>query len=86
MSTTNGTRSKNRQEVVVLTQVLADELNLGYESLDNQIVKKVEGKLISDLASLSRHVRKAKDTLTIELANGCTIVLDAQTSRPVEDL
>jgi S1-C subfamily serine protease len=77
----NGTKSKSRREVVVLTQVLADELNLGYDSLDNQIVKKIEGKLVSDLAGMAKVMAKAKETMTIELTDGCTIVLDAQKAK-----
>jgi len=64
-------------EVIVLTQVLADEINLGYDTLYNQIVHKVEGKIVSDLAHLAKLVKAAKETTTVQLKNGCTIVLDA---------
>ncbi|MBT6491258.1 MAG: PDZ domain-containing protein, partial [Deltaproteobacteria bacterium] len=74
----NGTKSKDRQEVIVLTQVLADELNLGYDTLDNQIVHSVEGKIVSDLAHLAKLISAAKETTTVQLKNGCTIVLDSE--------
>ena len=74
----NGTKSKDRQEVIVLTQVLADELNLGYDTLDNQIVHSVEGKIVSDLAHLATLIGAAKETTTVQLKNGCTIVLDSE--------
>ena len=44
-------------------------------------MKKVEGKLVSDLASMSKIMAKAKDTMTIELTDGCIIVLDAEKAK-----
>jgi len=82
----NGTKSKNRREVIILTQVLSDELNLGYDTLDNQIVKTVEGKPMSDLAQLAKIVRAAKQTITIELTNGCSIVIDAEQEKERNEL
>ena len=82
----NGTKYKNRREVIILTQVLSDELNLGYDTLDNQIVKTVEGKPMSDLAQLAKVVRSADQTITIELTNGCSIVIDAKQEKERKEL
>ncbi len=48
----NGVRTENRKEVVLLTKVLADEINLGYHDLDNLVIVKVNGRNISDMDSL----------------------------------
>jgi len=45
----NGVRTKERKELVLLTKVLADEINLGYHDIDNIIIEKVNGKKISEM-------------------------------------
>jgi S1-C subfamily serine protease len=43
----NGVRTEDRKEVVLLTKVLADEINLGYHDMDNVIITKINDKKIS---------------------------------------
>jgi hypothetical protein len=43
----NGLRTEDRKEVILLTKVLADEINLGYHDIDNVIIAKINGKKIS---------------------------------------
>jgi len=43
----NGLRTEDRREVVLLSKVLADEINLGYHDIDNLIIAKVNDKKIS---------------------------------------
>jgi len=47
-----GVRTKDRKQVVILTKVLADEINLGYHDIDNIIIEKVNGTKISTLKDL----------------------------------
>lgn len=48
----NGVRTEDRKELVLLTKVLADEVNLGYHDIDNVIIEKVNGKKISGIKDL----------------------------------
>jgi len=43
----NGLRTEEIKEVVLLTKVLADEINLGYHDIDNVIITKINDKKIS---------------------------------------
>jgi hypothetical protein len=48
----NGIRSKNRKEVVLLSKVLADEINQGYHDMSNLVVERVNGRSISEMKDL----------------------------------
>ena len=48
----NGKRTEDRKEVIVLVEVLADEINVGYHDLDNRVVSYVNGKKISTMEDL----------------------------------
>jgi len=48
----NGIRTAEKREIVLLTKVLADEINLGYHDMDNAVIEKVNGKKIADLNDL----------------------------------
>lgn len=48
----NGVRTADRQELILLTKVLADEINLGYHDTDNVIIEKVNGVKISSMKHL----------------------------------
>jgi hypothetical protein len=45
----NGVRTEDRKEVILLTKVLADEINLGYHDIDNVIITKINDKKISTI-------------------------------------
>jgi len=47
-----GVRTPERKQLIILTKVLADEINLGYHDIDNVIIEKVNGKKISDMRDL----------------------------------
>ena len=47
-----GKRTDDRKEVIVLVEVLADEINVGYHDLDNRVVSHVNGKKISTMGDL----------------------------------
>jgi hypothetical protein len=47
-----GKRTDDRKEVIVLVEVLADEINVGYHDLDNRVVSQVNGKRISTMEDL----------------------------------
>jgi len=53
-----GVRTEDRQELIILTKVLADEINLGYHDLDNIIIEKVNGKKVSSMIDLINSFEK----------------------------
>ena len=47
-----GKRTHDRRQIVVLTKVLADEINVGYNDLKDRVISHVNGKKISDMKDL----------------------------------
>lgn len=76
-----GRRSKERQEVVVLSQVLADELTIGYGHLYHEGVAEVCGKPIRNMRELLTSLDKAKGAVEIKTTTGGVIMLDAEQAR-----
>lgn len=72
----------DKQELVVLIQVLADEVNKGYHNFSNLIVEKVNGKNISGMKDLIQKVAET-DTgfLDIELENKTKIILETESMK-----
>jgi len=52
----NGKLSKDRKQVIVLTKVLGDEVNVGYEDFNNNVISKVNGKNVSSIEDLVRAI------------------------------
>jgi len=76
-----GRRTDRRREVVVLTQVLADELNVGYTRLEFSTVATVNGQAPVDLADLVSLIDAATETVDIRTSASERMVLDAATAR-----
>jgi S1-C subfamily serine protease len=71
-----GTRTEAQQEVVILTQILADELNVGYAHLYNEGVKTVNGQAPRDMRQFVSLVEQSTDTVEIETTSNGVIVLE----------
>lgn len=68
-----------KQEIIVLQQVLADEINKGYHDFSNLIVKKVNGQEISGMEDLINKIENTKDEfLVIELEDKNKIILEME--------
>ena len=76
-----GRRTPERTEVVVLSQVLADEVNVGYEHLDSESVHKVNGEAPRDMRHFVDQVTAASGFLELELGSGRRIVLHTEEAR-----
>ena len=61
-----GVRTEARQEVVVLSQVLADKLTVGYEAFATEIITEVNGKAPRDLAHLVAMVEASTDAVQLK--------------------
>lgn len=76
-----GTPTKERHEVVALTQVLADEVNVGYEARYCESVVTIDGHEPRDLKDFVDRVQSAEGTLRLEMSSGCLVVLDVDSAR-----
>ncbi|CAG9461655.1 unnamed protein product [Pedinophyceae sp. YPF-701] len=73
---------KADQQVVVLSQVLAHEINVGYEDIANTQVRKVNGEKVDNLAHLVDLVDGCKDKyLRLDLEYNQVVVLEAKAAR-----
>lgn len=74
----SGHRTSLQHEIVVLTQVLADEINVGYGSAYDKAVETVNGKAPRDLAEVVELIEGAKGIVEIVLTSGAIIALDTE--------
>lgn len=83
----NANRQRPGQQVVILSQVLVDEVNAGYQSFADLEVLRVDGQRVVNL----RHLRWLVDHCTgrflrIDLDDGRVVVLDREQARVVSKL
>jgi S1-C subfamily serine protease len=75
-----------RRQVVVLQYVLADEVNVGYHDVDNEVVTKVNGQDVKDLKDLVQKIESSTaDYIELETEEGDKMVLssaDAKSANP----
>ena len=71
----HGQRSPTRREVVVLSDVLSDQLNVGYESFKDQVISTLNGVEIEDFDHLTRLLDEARDEVKIKTQRGEWIIL-----------
>ncbi|MBL4771337.1 MAG: trypsin-like peptidase domain-containing protein [Planctomycetes bacterium] len=76
-----GVRSEEQQQYVVVTQILADRVTVGYESISEQGVLAVNGQQPRDLLHLIELVEAEQGLLKIDLTKGMSIVLQASEVR-----
>jgi PDZ domain len=77
----SGTRTPARQEVVILTQVLADEINVGYEHLYSESVVSVNGTMPRDMLDFVQQLESSRGLIEIKTSSDGTIVLDSEAAR-----
>ena len=77
---------QNRKELVILTQVLPDNINVGYHNYQNEIISKVNGKEIKAFKDLVVILHKQKEKyIIIETENNLRIILNTQNIDKVTD-
>lgn len=80
----SGLRRPEQQEIVVLAQVLADAVNVGYEAFHNDVVVAVNGHAPVDMADFVRRIDAARGEVVLELSSGAKVLLDADSARAAE--
>jgi len=76
-----GYRSAEQNEVVVLTQILADEINVGYGHLYNEAIAKLDGVPPRDIEDFVQRLSSARGVVEIETTSGGMIMLDSEEVR-----
>ena len=71
-----GVRTAERQEVVVISQILADEINVGYEDFFHEAVVSVNGRLPRDMADFVDQVQSAPDLVELTTSRQGTLIFD----------
>ncbi|MBZ0150293.1 MAG: trypsin-like peptidase domain-containing protein [Planctomycetes bacterium] len=77
----SGLRRPEQQEVVVLAQVLADAVNVGYEAFHNDVVVSINGTAPVDMRDFVRRLDAATGEVVFKLSSGATVLLDAEEAR-----
>ena len=77
--------TEGRREVVVLTQILADKINIGYEHLYSEAVATVNGETITDMADFVAKVAAAGERLEIKMSSDGIIAYDCATVADAND-
>jgi S1-C subfamily serine protease len=76
-----GSRTAERHEVVVLTQVLADELTVGYGQFFNESITALDGAPVRDLSDLAARLTSADGLVELHTSSSGVIVMDAAAAR-----
>ena len=76
-----GYRSAEQHEVVILTQILADEINVGYSHLYNEAVATLDGRVPRDMEDFVARMSAAQGVVEITTTSGGVIMLDADEVR-----
>jgi len=76
-----GYRSPQQHEVVILTQVLADEINVGYAHLYNEAIATLNGRAPLDMEDFVQTLSNARGVVEITTTSGGMIMMDADEVR-----
>jgi S1-C subfamily serine protease len=76
-----GFRTAQQHEVVILTQILADEINVGYAHLYNEAVATINGHAPLDMVEFVQALSSARGVVEITTTSGGIIMLDADEVR-----
>ncbi len=77
----SGMRTAHKQEAIILSQILADEINIGYEGLYSESIMSVNGKKPRDIQHFVSLVEKSTNTVEIHTSSNSRIVFDVKKAR-----
>lgn len=72
----SGVRTEERTEIVILSQILADEINVGYSHLYNESIAAVNGTMPRDLADFVSRVEGSNGVVELRTTTNGVILLD----------
>jgi hypothetical protein len=72
----SGHQSKDQKRAIILSQVLSDKVNVGYEELESERIVKVNGEVVADLTDLVQKIEATKEpTVRFESCDDDVIIL-----------
>jgi len=78
----NDVKSQEKQEVVIMQYVLADEINIGYNEWKNMVVDKVDGQTVAGLRDMIEKIEGAKgEYVQIEMESGEKMVFNVSKTK-----
>lgn len=77
----SGRVTEECQQVVVIAQVLADEINVGYEEFHSETVRSVNGVLPRDMRDFVRMIEESTGEVVLRSSCGGRIVFNADEAR-----
>jgi len=81
----SGERRADRQEIIVLAQVLADAVNVGYEPFTSDVVLEVNGTRPANMAEFVKVVDRSDSEVFIRLSSGASVLLPGAGARQSHD-
>jgi hypothetical protein len=81
----NGTRTPEQQEVVVLTHILGDELNVGYDDMYNEAVVTMNGYRPRDMRDFVARMLAAEGVITLGTSGPGVLMIDAIEARKAHE-
>ncbi len=76
-----GQRSEERREIVILTQVLNDKINVGYEEFYNEAVLSINGHRPRDMSDFVARLDQAEGVIELRTSGPGVIMLDSEEVR-----
>lgn len=73
----SGRRTEDCQDIIVLTQILADQINVGYEHLHSEAVVSVNGTRPRDLKAFVSLLKATDGVTELKMSSGGVIAMDA---------
>ncbi|MFT5735282.1 MAG: S1-C subfamily serine protease [Planctomycetota bacterium] len=80
-----GHRTKERQEIIVISQVLADELTVGYGPLYWESILRVNDVIPKDMADFVRLVEESEETVTFVTSSQGRLVFNVKEARQAQE-
>lgn len=81
----SGGRTSTKQETVILSQILADQINVGYESFYSESITSVNGKKPRDLQHIVSLVESSDKLVEIRTSSNALIVMDVEATNGRRD-
>ncbi len=76
-----GAPTEERRQAILVTRVLADDINIGYGFADYELVEHVAGRRPRDLAQMAAWLDAARGLVEIGTSRGSVLVFDAEDVR-----
>lgn len=77
----SGLRTEERQGIVVVTQVLSDPVNIGYEDMYNESIMAVNGTTPRDMSHFVTMLEQATGMVELKTSGPAIIMFDAELAR-----